>query len=54
MEGLNAVDWDEDRMQDLELALHTSTQTSYCGDPGGNPTVMLILYNGKIYVECLL
>lgn len=43
VEGLNSVDWDEDRRQDLELTLHTSTQISYCGDPGGDLRVMLVL-----------
>jgi hypothetical protein len=32
VEGLNSVDWDEDRRQSLENALHNSTQGIYCTD----------------------
>ena len=32
VEGLNSVDWDEERRQSLENALHNSTQGIYCTD----------------------
>ena len=31
-EGLNSVDWDEERRQTLENALHESNQGIYCRD----------------------
>ena len=31
VEGLNTVDWDEERRQTLENALHNSTQGILCG-----------------------
>ena len=30
VEGLNSVDWDEEKRQNLENALHNSTQGVYC------------------------
>ena len=31
VEGLNTVDWDEERRQTLENVLHNSTQGIFCG-----------------------
>lgn len=54
VEGLNAVDWDEERKQELELFLHNSTQTTRCGGPGGGAEVILIYtiaYTGSSTLE---
>ena len=34
LEGLNSVDWDEERRQTLENILHNSTQGVYCTGSG--------------------
>ena len=40
VEGLNSVDWDEEKRQTLENVLHNSTQGVYC--TGGGFEVSLI------------
>ena len=42
VEGLNSVDWDEERRQTLEYALHNSTQGVYC--TGGAFNVSPIIF----------